>query len=123
MNSRHPDPRRAWKGGAEPRVVDQIRGIPADPRDPGMNSQPLIPFEAVFKKSCKKALAGMLPGNLYFFGEKKDPAGMLPGNPDFVGEKQNPAGMLPGNPDFYGGEKAPAGMLAWGNQISENGFS
>ena len=27
LNSRHPDPRRAWKGGAKPQVVDEIVGI------------------------------------------------------------------------------------------------
>ena len=36
VNSRHPDPWRAWKGGAEPQVVDQIIGIPGIPGIPGI---------------------------------------------------------------------------------------
>ena len=39
MNSRHPDPRRVWKGGPEQRVMTPLPGIPADP---GACSQKLV---------------------------------------------------------------------------------
>ena len=57
LNYRHPDPRRAWKGGSEQQSMTPDPRDPRDPRDPGdpgdplMNSQPMIPFEAVLKKS------------------------------------------------------------------------
>ena len=65
VNSRHPDPRRVWKGGAEPRFVDHIRGIrgigrdpgdPGDPRDPRMNSRPQI----LLRTSNEKSTSGPL---------------------------------------------------------------
>ena len=96
LNSRHPDPRRAWKGGAEPRVVDQIIGIPrdpghpGDPGDPGRSSQPLIPFEAVLKKSWK------CPPKMLLFVLKQQKCNI------FVFKKYKVA--------ILGGEKAPAGV-------------
>ena len=51
FNSRHPDPRRVWKGGSELRFTTSLPVDPLDPVDPRMNSQPMIPFGAVLKKS------------------------------------------------------------------------
>ena len=38
-NSRHPDPRRAWKGGPEPRLLTPDPLDPLDPADPAMSSK------------------------------------------------------------------------------------
>ena len=68
LNYRHPDPRRVWKVGSEqqsmtpdPRIP-RIPRIPRDPEDPEdleMSSQPMIPFEAVLKKSLGWRYRGM----------------------------------------------------------------
>ena len=44
MNSRHPGPRRVWKGGSEPRLLTPDYRDPVDPGDPG---DPLTSY-----KSC-----------------------------------------------------------------------
>ncbi len=35
FNYRHPDPRRAWKGGSEQQLMTPDPGDPQDPEDPG----------------------------------------------------------------------------------------
>ena len=47
FNSRHPDPRRVWKGGSQPHFLTPLRADPADPADPRMNSKKLI-FAAIY---------------------------------------------------------------------------
>ncbi len=39
FNSRHPDPRRAWKGGSEPRLLPPLLRDPQDCVDLGTNSK------------------------------------------------------------------------------------
>ena len=41
MNSRHPDPRRVWKGVSEPRLMTPDPGDPRDPVDPRDPGDPL----------------------------------------------------------------------------------
>ena len=48
MNSRHPDPRRVWKGGSDSRPMTPD---PWDPLDMGMSSRPPIPLQTSIKKS------------------------------------------------------------------------
>ena len=47
VNSRHPDPRRVWKGGPEPQLMTFDPLDPLDPRDPGMSAKKLI-FAAIY---------------------------------------------------------------------------
>ena len=46
MYSRHPDPRRVWKGGSEQHLLTPLPGAPRAPRAPGANSKKL--YVAVF---------------------------------------------------------------------------
>ena len=38
LNSRHPGPRRVWKGGSELQLMTPDCGNPLDPADPAMNT-------------------------------------------------------------------------------------
>ena len=42
MNSRHPDPRRLWKGGSEQHLLTPLPGIPGIPRAPLASSKKLF---------------------------------------------------------------------------------
>ena len=41
MYSRHPDPRRVWKGGSEQHLLTPLPGAPGAPRAPGASSKKL----------------------------------------------------------------------------------
>ena len=52
MNSRHPDPRRVWKGGSEPRLLTPDNRDPVDPLDA---VYPLVnPFSCIFRAPVGK---------------------------------------------------------------------
>ena len=42
FNSRHPDPRRVWKGGSEQHLLTPLPGIPQAPGAPGASSKKLF---------------------------------------------------------------------------------
>ena len=93
-----------WEVGSEQQLLPPLPADPLDPLDSGRSagsagsagvSQSGVSFEAVFKKSCKKAPAGMLAGNRAVLEEKKAPAGMLAGNRAFLKEKK-PCGHVGG---------------------------
>jgi hypothetical protein len=53
VNSRHPDPRRVWKGGPELRPMTPDpwdTGDRGDTRDTGMSSRPPIPLQTSIEK-------------------------------------------------------------------------
>ncbi len=60
LDSRHPDHRRAWKGGSEPHFLTPLPRDPADPADPRMNSKSLILYVFLRQKMLGPHSGAML---------------------------------------------------------------
>ncbi len=59
LDSRHPDPRRVWKGGSQPHFLTPLRADRADPADPPMSSKSRILYMFLQQKMLRPHYCAM----------------------------------------------------------------